>query len=61
MPKEHCPDEPKNKPETGSTAGDQVKRRYYYDDAYGYEDYDPETEERPDRQDSDAAPEEESD
>lgn len=25
-----------------STVGDQSERRYYYDDAHGYEDFDPE-------------------
>ena len=37
-PKEDCePDETQD----GSTADDQEHRKYYYDDAHGYEVYDP--------------------
>ncbi|HMO81739.1 MAG TPA: hypothetical protein PKD24_13195 [Pyrinomonadaceae bacterium] len=41
MQKKNQPDPTKQKPEDGTLADDQAKRGYYYDDAYGYEDYDP--------------------
>lgn len=36
---------PKKK-EQGSLTEDQLKRGYYYDDAYGYQKYDPNSEEQ---------------
>jgi hypothetical protein len=49
-PKEKAEDEQK-KPEHGdgsSWAEDQKEGDYYYDDAHGYETYDPETSDDPD-------------
>ena len=38
------PKPPKKKPETPDWADDQRERGYYYDDAHGYESYDPKKE-----------------
>lgn len=33
---------PEKEPDTSTAAEDQAERKYYYDDAHGYEEYDPE-------------------
>jgi hypothetical protein len=51
-PPKQKPDEPSSPPEAADTwEADQAKREYYYDDAHGYEKYDPDA-------DDDAEPKE---
>lgn len=47
-------DKKRKGPKEGSAAEDQRERGYYYDDAHGYEEYDPEKED--DESDRDESP-----
>jgi hypothetical protein len=49
--KNNCENDPAEKIEDGSWRDDQALRKYYYDDACGYEAFDPESE--PDEEDDD--------
>lgn len=44
--KDKCPDQ--NGPDVSETEDISQKRSYYYDDAHGYENYDPDADDEPD-------------